>query len=98
MTAAASKVEQSQTASEHNWNNCQLLAGIFQSVVNQINHEVLELKQLVSMATVHSVYSLNIEDTRQRSKLKTRIRNELGDKLKYLWDHARTTEMVCDAN
>ena len=49
------------------------------------------------MATVHSVYSLNIEDTRYRSKLKTRIRNELGDKLK-IWDHARTTEMVCDAN
>lgn len=49
-------------------NNYVLLAIDFQSVISYINHEVLELKQTVSMAIILSMYGLNVENIRYRSR------------------------------
>lgn len=75
-----------------------LLAIDFQSVINYINHEVLELKQTVSMAIILIMYGLNVENIRYRSRWKTRIVNEFGDKLTFLRVHPRKPEIVSDAN
>ena len=48
--------------------NYVLLAIDFQSVINYINHEVLELKQTVSMAIILIMYGLNVENIRYRSR------------------------------
>ena len=71
--------------------------GDFESVKEYIRRQIFELKQAVSMTILHSIYGLNVDDTRYRSKLKTRILREFSDRLTFFTVHAHKPEIVFDS-
>ena len=71
--------------------------GNFESVKEYIRRHIFELKQAVSMTTLHRIYGLNVDDTRYISKLKTRILREFSDRLTFFTVHAHKPEIVFDS-
>lgn len=57
---------------QHNEDKCELLADDFQSIVNCINHEVLELRKAVTITIIHSIY---VQGTRYKMKVQDSIQN-----------------------
>ena len=52
--------------------------GDFQSVIDYINEHVRKKREPVSMTTLHTICGIGVSDSRYRSKLKTRIKNQFG--------------------
>ena len=59
----------------------QNLKGDFEAVIDCIQKRVLSQNQAVSMALIHEIYGIYTQDTRYRSKLKSRIQSHFPEKL-----------------
>ena len=57
------------------------LKGDFEAVIDCIQKRVLSQNQAVSMALIHEIYGIHTQDTRYRSKLKSRIQSYFPEKL-----------------
>ena len=52
--------------------------GDFQSVIDNIKEHAKKKQEPVPMITLHIIYDIRVNDSRYRSKLKTRIKNQFG--------------------
>ena len=53
--------------------------GDFQSIIGYINKHVKAKKEAISTTKLHAIYGIAVSDSRYRSKLKTRIKNQFGE-------------------
>ena len=67
------------------------------AVKKYINKHILIGKNAVSMNILHTVYGLRSDDTRYRSKLKTRIKKDFMDKINFLSVVPKPPEIVVDS-
>ena len=74
------------------------LDGNFEAVRECIEEKILKENQAVSMKVVHDIFGLETEDTRYRSKLKSRIKTTFPSKLYFLTVNSNIPEVVINAS
>ena len=73
------------------------ISGGVKAVFNCIEEKILKENQAVSMKVLHDIFGLETEDTRYRSKLKTRIETAFPNKLYFLKVANNIPEIVINA-
>eukprot|EP00794_Sanderia_malayensis_P014842 gene14842-biopygen11931 len=73
-------------------------SGNFEAVVQCIKERIIDENQAVSMKVLHDIFELQTDDTRYRSKLKSRIISVFGDQLYFLSVSKNIPEVVVNAN
>ncbi len=74
-------VRQERPAQSQSHSDSESLKGNFESVIDCIEKRVLLQNQAVSMSVIHEIYGIHTQDTRYRSKLKSRIQSNFPGKL-----------------
>ena len=70
----------------------------FEAVRECIEEKILKENHAVSMKVLHDIFGLETEDTRYRSKLKSRIQTTFPSKLYFLTVNSNIPEVVINAS